>query len=134
MSYDVKLDANLDISIPSSFVKGEQLIIQKCKMRLEAYRGEWILDSRYGQPWLEWVDRGVSEANLNQISDVLRLSLEEIDGVRKAVVTTSATPEGEVSISIVITLDASQNRVVLTTSTAQDGTVRVRQALGGGVF
>lgn len=134
MSYDVKLDATMDITIPSEFISGEDLIVQKCRLRLETYRGEWILDSRYGQPWFDWIDQGVSQTNLTQIEDTLRVSLEEIEGVRKAATTATAQADGTVSINIVITLDASENRVVLTTTTDPEGTTRVRAAFGGGVL
>ena len=88
---DIQLDENGDISIPTRPCTGEDLIIQKVRIRSETFFGEWILDSRKGVPWLAWLDE--TPPPLEQIEDFLKVEYEEIDGVRRADVTATESED-----------------------------------------
>jgi hypothetical protein len=106
MPIDVKLDDSGDITVPTRIARGEDLIIQKCRGRAEMHIHEWILDSRLGVPWLEWLEEvPVPE---QQIQDFLRNEFEGIVGVRRADVSlTSANYGRSWTISVIIYLDDS---------------------------
>lgn len=52
---DLLLDANGDLVIPVQFVSGLQAVIQRVKIRLQMFRGEWFLNQELGVPYYQEV-------------------------------------------------------------------------------
>ena len=104
MPLDVQLDDDGDITIPTRICTGEDLIIQKVRGRAETFLGEWILDTRVGVPWFEWLEEVPPPEQ--QIQDFLRVEFEDIDGVRRADVQVVSDTYGVVwTINVSIYLD-----------------------------
>lgn len=98
MSLDIKLTESGDITIPTRRVTGEDLVIQRCRIRTETWFGEWILDRRVGVPWARWLQE--TPAPLTQIEDFFRAEYGDVTGVRKADVT------AEIDDDLTILIDA----------------------------
>ncbi len=104
MPFDLKLDVTSgDITIPSRLVTGEDLVIQKCRIRTETFAGEWRLDSRHGAPYVKWLD----EANVptEQIETYFKAEYEAVEGVRHAVVTAELDDNNVIDIDAEIYID-----------------------------
>ena len=78
--YDAHLDpVTGDLPLVSSFVTGPELTVQRAKIRLQTFLGEWILDQTKGLPYVAW--RHEKPPDLGAISGVVIAELAQCPGV-----------------------------------------------------
>ena len=63
--YDILLDADGDLPITTQHVRGWLVVVQRVQFRLSTFKGEWILDTAAGLPYLEW--RATKNPNRREI-------------------------------------------------------------------
>lgn len=133
MPTDIKLDASGDITIPTTAVTGVKLVIQRCKIVLNRWRGDWIIDSRVGIPYLGWLDDAVP--NPIEIEDFLRAELEAVQGVIRASVSAEQVDEQvQITVDLRISQDAAPANVRLVYTPLADEAAVVRVISNAGVF
>lgn len=54
---DLALDENGDLELPARLVAGEDLVIQRLRVRLNTHLGEWPLDTARGLDYAGWTGR-----------------------------------------------------------------------------
>lgn len=54
---DVQLNEDGDLPRYTEHTSGNGEIVQKIAIRLQTFRGEWMLDDSAGMPYLEWIQR-----------------------------------------------------------------------------
>lgn len=80
MSADVFLDpVTGDLPASFRFATPIELILQRARIRLETFLGEWLLDQSKGLPYLEW--RRVKQPPLDEVLNLVRREIEDIPGV-----------------------------------------------------
>lgn len=80
MSFDVYLDPLTgDLPEVSSFVRDEELTVQRARVRLQTFYGEWILDQFVGIPYIVW--REQKPPDVDAIVSVLRAEIAGTPGV-----------------------------------------------------
>lgn len=70
---DFKLDANGDLDLSSGdiqLVSGDDEILQRLKIKLQFFRGEWFLDQRIGMPY--FTDILINDPSLPAIRSFFR--------------------------------------------------------------
>lgn len=133
MAMDIKLTEAGDITIPTLKVTGYKLTIQRCKIVLNRWRGDWIIDSRVGIPYLTWLDDAVP--NPVEIEDFLRAELEAVEGVLSANV--AAEQVGavvQITVDLRISQDAAPASVRLITAIGADEPSVIRVVHTSGVL
>jgi hypothetical protein len=89
LTYDARLDlATGDLPLVSSFVSGPDLTVQRAKIRLQTFLGEWILDQAVGLPFVAW--RESKPPDVGSIAGVVLAELAATPGIRR-VESTEAT-------------------------------------------
>lgn len=78
MSIDVQL---IDGDLPhyTRHVRGPSVTLQRLRIRLQTFLGEWLLDASAGLPYLEWI--GQKPPRLNEIGAFVRREIETAPGV-----------------------------------------------------
>lgn len=117
MSADVFLDL-LTGDLPPSFrfATSIELILQRAKIRLETFLGEWLLDQTKGLPYLQW--RRFKIPPLSEVLNFTRRELSTIPGVLRTSDPAIEIVEGVIQVS-------------MTLAVPDDDSIRVRIDLFG---
>jgi len=76
---DVQLAENGDLPKYTYHTSGNAEVVQKISIRLNTFRGEWILDDSEGLPFLEWLQtKDPPEAD---IENRIRAEINAVEGV-----------------------------------------------------
>jgi hypothetical protein len=62
-------------------ITGDTLIVQRAKIRLRTFRGEWILDEAAGLPFVEWSG---AKTDVRGVVLATKREIEAIPGVKRA--------------------------------------------------
>ena len=79
ITYDVGLDEDGDLQVHNYPVTGLALVLQRVRLRLLTFLGEWILDASKGLPFLRWIATKPPDAAV--IGAVVRREIETTPGV-----------------------------------------------------
>lgn len=79
MSIDVRLGADGDLEQFTRHISGSAVTLQRIKLRLETFLGEWILDRTKGMPWLLFIAQ--KPARVAEIVAFIRREIETTPGV-----------------------------------------------------
>lgn len=52
---DLALNSDGTLAFPMRIISGPDLVVQRVRLRLNTFQGEWLLDARQGIPWIEWI-------------------------------------------------------------------------------
>lgn len=52
---DLALNPDGTLAFPLRILDGPELVVQRVRIRLNTFRGEWLLNERAGIPWIEWI-------------------------------------------------------------------------------
>lgn len=109
MAHAIGLDANDDWPHYSgAMITGDALIVQRARIRLRTFRGEWVLNAADGLPIVAWAGR---KTDVRGMVFAVRRELEGITGVKRAAVS--------------VALDATTRRATVAGGvTFDDGTQR----------
>jgi len=123
---DIALNAGGDIPREPYHATGIKLVRQRIENRLLTHRGEWILDSRQGIPYVEWFQ--TRPIPLDAISDAIRFEIETTPGVT-SIVNFDARATGRTVLidATVVTLDGTMT-IQTETDPSQSRITRVRIA------
>lgn len=124
---DIALKENGDIHTQTKLVAGRDEVIQRVRIRLNTFLGEYPLDSRVGIPWIQWQSlRGIP---VDQIGERIRLEVATTDGVLR-VTNFSATKNGDrVEVDGTVVLEDDVEPVSLSIALSpSSGITRVRIA------
>jgi len=78
--YDIALDpATGDLPTVSRFITGAELVVQRARIRLATFFGEWILDQFVGLPYLAW--RAQKPPDLSGQAAVIIAELQATPGI-----------------------------------------------------
>lgn len=69
-----------DIVIPRQIVRGADALIQRVKLCLRFFLGEWFLDQRLGVPWIQQIF--VAGPDMPKIQAILSRAIMKVPGVR----------------------------------------------------
>lgn len=78
---DVELDQNGDIGAITRHITGIPLVLQRVKIRLQTFLGEWILDQTVGLPFLAFAEQ--KPPDVNGISAVVQATIVSVPGVNR---------------------------------------------------
>ena len=73
----INKDSNFDLPI----VTGIDYLVQKARIKLQFFLGEWFLDTTLGVDWYGVIN--VKNPNLVDIDNLLKLTITEIEGISK---------------------------------------------------
>ena len=73
----INKDSNFDLP----FVTGIDYLVQKARIKLQFFLGEWFLDTTLGVDWYGVIN--VKNPNLVDIDNLLKLTITEIEGISK---------------------------------------------------
>lgn len=133
MASDIRLTADGDITVPTRAVTGINLVIQRVKIVLNRWRGDWIMDSRVGIPYLDWLDDAIP--NPVEIEDFLRAEIEAVEGVITArVAAEQVDAVVQITVDVRISQDAAPANVRLVATVAPDEASVIRVVHLAGVF
>lgn len=134
MPIDIRLDPDThDLDPVGRFVTDTTL--QRIKIRLGTFSGEWILDTSVGLPFIEWLQR--KPVPVDEIGDRIRREIETTPGVLKVLdfegefdddeqtlsYTARVLVEGQTEpVAVVVGLDRSGNTNPLITFRGIGGT------------
>jgi hypothetical protein len=107
---DLALGPDGDLEVPGRFVSDRDQVVQRIRLRLGLFRGEYLLDGSKGLDFVEW--RRFKRKPLKEILSVVRREIDTIPGVLR-----TEDP------SIVDT--GAAVRISLTVVTPEDGSFRV---------
>ena len=77
---DFALDENLNLLIPTRLIEGTELVVQRIRVRLNTFLGEWLLDSRVGIPYIQWKD-APTQLTSTAIESTIVAQISSIPGV-----------------------------------------------------
>ena len=124
---DFALDDDLDLLIPMRLIDGAELVIQRVRIRLSTFRGEWLLDEREGIPYHDWIEQ--TPAPIAQIEAVLLDAIGTTPGVRRvdgfAVVLDSTSATFSATGTIVLDSEDPDTSIEVSVSPIR-GAIRVR--------
>ena len=71
--HDILLDENGDLPKVTQHTRGWLAVVQRVKFRLQTFKGEWILDTAEGLPYLRWRGKNpnISEIGRKVQDDIL---------------------------------------------------------------
>lgn len=119
---DARLDANGDLAIPSSWVRGVEAVAQRVRVRLSTWRGEWGLDVDAGVPFEAWIQaRPIPQA---EIEATIRREIETTSGVVRVVSLTGSRPSPDaiaVAVEAEVYEDGEAGRIVVQVGTERRG-------------
>lgn len=78
-----------DLTPRGRLVTGDDATLQRVRLRLGLFAGEWILDQTVGIPWIPWMERKMA-LRLGEIGAVLRAAIETTPGVNRVLGWSSA--------------------------------------------
>lgn len=81
MSYDILLDDDLDLPEFSVHTTGIAIVAQRVHIRLSMFKGEWMLDTRQGLPFVDWLTQKVGRRRLDEIAARVRREITSTPGV-----------------------------------------------------
>jgi len=81
VSYDILLEDDLDIPQFTRHVSGVEVIAQRVHFRLITFRGEWILDTSRGLPFVDWLTNKLSRRRIEEIGETVRNEILRTPGV-----------------------------------------------------
>lgn len=80
LAYDIGLDPlTQDLPVFPTHISGVDLTLQRMKIRLKRFLGEWVLDTTKGLPYLAWTQE--KPLNVPGMSAVIRTEIESTPGV-----------------------------------------------------
>lgn len=71
-----------DLTPRGRLVAGDDAVLQRVRLRLGLFVGEWVLDQTVGLPWLEWMSTK-SANRVQEVGAVLQATIETTPGVRR---------------------------------------------------
>ena len=103
MSADVYLDPMTgDLPPAFRYASDTELVLQRSRIRLESFLGEWLLDQTKGLPYLDW--RKVKQPPLDEIVNLVRREISTVPGVLRTS-DPSGSVDGEViSVSMTVAI------------------------------
>ena len=78
-TFDIQLDADGDWPLFPIHVTGTLLVLQRVKIRLATFLGEWLLDASTGLDILRWM--GEKPFDIDRAGAEVRLAIETTPGV-----------------------------------------------------
>lgn len=89
MPYDVILDPAGDIPLTTtSLGSGTELVLQRAAIRLGTHRGEYVLDTSVGLPFITWMQQ--RPPDVDGIALALRREIADTPGVSRVVTLTGS--------------------------------------------
>jgi hypothetical protein len=71
-----------DLTPRGRLVTGDDETLQRVRLRLDLFLGEWVLDQTEGLPWLAWLSSKAS-LRVEEIGAVLRSTTESTPGINR---------------------------------------------------
>lgn len=108
MSHDVRL-VDGDLPHLTGPVRGDDLTMQRARVRLRTFRGEWVLDAAAGLPYLDWAQR---KTPAEVVALAVAAELEATPGVKRADLR-AVVVDRALTLSGTVTLDDGDQRGVV---------------------
>lgn len=81
LTWDIDIDDTTDWNL--SLVTGIDYYVQKCRIKLQTFLGEWYLDTTVGVGYYETIL--VKNPNLTNVDNLLKLTVLEIEGINSLI-------------------------------------------------
>ncbi len=112
MPFDVALDDDDDLPIRTRHISGTDLVLQRVRIRLRTFLGEWILDQFQGLDYLGFTQQ--KPPNVVEITNLVRREIETTPGVDRVenfdgqfVNTTTVNPTIRITGDVILTGEES---------------------------
>jgi hypothetical protein len=122
---DVYMTPTGDYEYPTRYLTQDSASIQRTRLRVLQHRGEWLLDTRTGAPWIEWLD--TKPFPKQQIEEFFRADLASVPDIDTVVATAEVdNTTGEAVITIALRFaDDTLNTTLRIAPGATDPAARV---------
>jgi hypothetical protein len=122
---DVYMTPTGDYEYPTRYIAQDRASIQRARLRVLQHRGEWLLDTRTGAPWIAWLD--TKPFPKQQIEEFFRADLASIPDIDTVVATAEVdNVTGDATVTIALRFaDATLNTTLRIAPGATDPAARV---------
>lgn len=83
VSVDILLGDDGDLPAVPAHGSGDDVVLQRLRLRLQLIRGDWILDAQAGVPYLQWFGGGTKLTSVADVGAYLRSVIETTPGVQR---------------------------------------------------
>jgi len=129
VAYDMALTADGDLPLQPGLVSGVELVAQRVAFALRLHRGEYLLDTRKGLPWLDWMQ--TRPAPLDTMDAAIKATILGVPGVLSIVEYTRTQGDTDDAWSITARILTSDEEEFTAAITRTAGGVPYVLASGG---
>lgn len=127
-TYDVRIDPETgDLPKVPRHIKGDDLILQRVRLRVNTHFGEWFLDQREGLPYQDWAQQRIP--NVDSIAAQVATIVRQTPGVNAVQIDTAR--QKNTSVVVALTAQIGDREVSITIDTsAEDANSQPAIAVG----